>query len=70
MSRQLGVRMDIDATRYRFIVYQYLTSNDNNLQLDDALSATKLQDGRIKVWIHVADPASFVEPGSLIDRYI
>ncbi|KAI3782568.1 hypothetical protein L2E82_12619 [Cichorium intybus] len=38
------------------------------LQLDDALSATKLQDGRIKVWIHVADPASFGQPGSMIDR--
>ncbi|KAL6987632.1 hypothetical protein U1Q18_013379 [Sarracenia purpurea var. burkii] len=36
--------------------------------LDDALSATKLKDGRIKIWIHVADPASLVQPGSIIDR--
>nr|XP_043621550.1 ribonuclease II, chloroplastic/mitochondrial [Erigeron canadensis] len=46
----------------------YAIDVDEADELDDALSATKLQDGRIKVWIHVADPASFVEPGSLIDR--
>lgn len=40
----------------------------NDLQLDDALSATRLPDGRIKVWIHVADPARFVRPGSVVDR--
>lgn len=38
------------------------------LQLDDALSATRLQDGRIKIWIHVADPARYVTPGSKVDR--
>ena len=37
-------------------------------QLDDALSATRLLDGRIKVWIHVADPTSLVQPGSIVDR--
>lgn len=39
------------------------------MQLDDALSATRLQDGRIKVWIHVADPAQYVQPGSIVDMY-
>lgn len=37
-------------------------------QLDDALSATRLQDGRIKIWIHVADPTRLVQPGSILDR--
>ncbi|KAI7755099.1 hypothetical protein M8C21_025969 [Ambrosia artemisiifolia] len=46
----------------------YAIDVDEADELDDALSATKLHDGRIKVWIHVADPASFVKPGSLIDR--
>lgn len=46
----------------------YAIDVDEADELDDALSATKLQDGRIKVWIHVADPASLVEPGSMIDR--
>ncbi|KAL6614185.1 hypothetical protein ACP70R_036455 [Stipagrostis hirtigluma subsp. patula] len=37
-------------------------------KLDDALSATRLPDGRIKVWIHVADPTCLVKPRSIIDR--
>lgn len=40
------------------------------MQLDDALSATRLPDGRIKVWIHVADPSCLVEPHSIIDRFL
>lgn len=40
------------------------------MQLDDALSATKLQDGRIKILIHVADPTIYVQPGSIVDRYV
>lgn len=39
------------------------------MQLDDALSAMRLQDGRIKVYIHVADPTKYIEPGSLLDKY-
>ena len=37
-------------------------------QLDDALSATRLQDGRTKIWIHVADPTRFLRPGNRVDR--
>ena len=29
---------------------------------------TRLLDGRIKVWMHVADPTSIVQPGSIVDR--
>uniref|UniRef100_A0A5B7BDF9 RNB domain-containing protein n=1 Tax=Davidia involucrata TaxID=16924 RepID=A0A5B7BDF9_DAVIN len=46
----------------------YAIDVDEADELDDALSATRLQDGRIKVWIHVADPTSLVQPGSIIDR--
>ncbi|XP_057460949.1 ribonuclease II, chloroplastic/mitochondrial isoform X2 [Actinidia eriantha] len=46
----------------------YAIDVDEADELDDALSATRLKDGRIKVWIHVADPASLVQPGSKIDR--
>ncbi|KAE8099381.1 hypothetical protein FH972_017367 [Carpinus fangiana] len=44
-----------------------LESSDPD-ELDDALSATRLQDGRIKIWIHVADATRFVQPGSKVDR--
>lgn len=46
----------------------YAIDVDDADELDDALSATRLQDGRIKVWIHVADPSSLVQPRSIIDR--
>ncbi|KAJ6742164.1 EXORIBONUCLEASE II MITOCHONDRIAL [Salix viminalis] len=46
----------------------YAIDVDEADELDDALSATRLQDGRIKVWIHVADPTQYVQPGSKVDR--
>lgn len=46
----------------------YAIDVDEADELDDALSATRMQDGRIKIWIHVADPASLVQPGSIIDK--
>lgn len=46
----------------------YAIDVDEADELDDALSATKLQDGQIKVWIHVADPTSLVQPDSIVDR--
>ncbi|CAK7333893.1 unnamed protein product [Dovyalis caffra] len=46
----------------------YAIDVDEADELDDALSATRLQDGRIKVLIHVADPARYVQPGSKVDR--
>ncbi|XP_031102806.1 ribonuclease II, chloroplastic/mitochondrial [Ipomoea triloba] len=46
----------------------YAIDVDEADELDDALSATRLEDGRIRIWIHVADPASLVQPGSIIDK--
>ncbi|KAK7286795.1 hypothetical protein RJT34_22041 [Clitoria ternatea] len=46
----------------------YAIDVDEADELDDALSAMKLQDGRINVWIHVADPTRYVQPGSIVDR--
>ncbi|KAL8508719.1 hypothetical protein ACS0TY_019106 [Phlomoides rotata] len=46
----------------------YAIDVDEADELDDALSATRLQDGRIKVWIHVADPTRLVQPESIIDK--
>uniref|UniRef100_A0A804NB35 RNB domain-containing protein n=1 Tax=Zea mays TaxID=4577 RepID=A0A804NB35_MAIZE len=46
----------------------YAIDVDEADELDDALSATRLPDGRIKVWIHVADPTCLVKPHSIIDR--
>ena len=35
---------------------------------DDAISAERTPAGAIRVWVHIADVAAFVAPGSLVDR--
>jgi ribonuclease R len=35
---------------------------------DDAISAERLESGQIRVWVHIADVAAHVKPGSALDR--
>jgi ribonuclease R len=35
---------------------------------DDAISAQALEDGAVRVWVHIADVAAHVPPGSAVDR--
>jgi ribonuclease R len=35
---------------------------------DDAISAERLEDGLVRVWVHIADVAAYVRPGSAVDR--
>jgi ribonuclease R len=35
---------------------------------DDAISAERLESGAIRVWVHIADVAAHVPPGSAVDR--
>ncbi|KAI6698297.1 hypothetical protein NL676_018416 [Syzygium grande] len=69
-SLLLSQSVDLDETDRKDLtdLKVYAIDVDEADELDDALSATRLLDGRIKVWIHVADPARFVRPGSLVDR--
>ena len=35
---------------------------------DDAISAERLESGAVRVWVHIADVAAHVPPGSAVDR--
>ncbi|CAI9098240.1 OLC1v1034851C1 [Oldenlandia corymbosa var. corymbosa] len=69
-ERLLSESPDIDENDRTDLTHLkvYAIDVDEADELDDALSATRTQDGRIKVWIHVADPTRLVQPGSIIDK--
>ncbi|HEX2162033.1 MAG TPA: ribonuclease catalytic domain-containing protein, partial [Thermoleophilaceae bacterium] len=41
---------------------------DSARDFDDAISAEQLEDGLVRVWVHIADVTAFVRPGGALDR--
>jgi ribonuclease R len=41
---------------------------DTARDFDDAISAERLDDGTVRVWVHIADVTAFVRPGGALDR--
>jgi exoribonuclease-2 len=41
--------------------------DDDTRDIDDGLALERCSDGRLRIWIHVADPSRLIEPGSLLD---
>ncbi|XP_058109625.1 ribonuclease II, chloroplastic/mitochondrial isoform X2 [Magnolia sinica] len=66
----LSISPDLDKTNRKDLTFLkvYAIDVDEADELDDALSAERLQDGQTRVWIHVADPTCLVQPQSIIER--
>lgn len=65
---QLKFLYDLRPSSVPFHDHYFYAQSGCEQQLDDALSAMRLQDGRIRIWIHVADPTCYVQPQSIMDR--
>lgn len=46
----------------------YTIDSEDTDEIDDGLSVERLGDGRLRVWIHVADPARWIGPHDALDR--
>ncbi|CAM6101170.1 unnamed protein product [Calypogeia fissa] len=58
----LDNRVDLTAMKV------YTIDSDDTDEIDDGLSAARLPDGRIKVWIHVADPTRWLQQDDVLTR--
>jgi exoribonuclease-2 len=48
-------------------LHVYTIDDESTTEIDDGLSVETLADGRHKLWIHIADPTRWLEPGDLLD---
>ncbi|MEL6939901.1 MAG: ribonuclease R family protein [Cyanobacteria bacterium J06598_1] len=53
----------IDLTHLKL----YTIDDESTREIDDGLSCETLEDGRQKLWIHIADPTRWLSPGDLLD---
>lgn len=45
----------------------YTIDDESTREIDDGLSLEFLEDGTQKIWIHIADPTRFIQPGDELD---
>lgn len=45
----------------------YTIDDESTLEIDDGLSLETLEDGRQRLWIHIADPTRWITPGDELD---
>ena len=66
-ARDGGVDPEVarrDLTKLATFTIDPVTARD----FDDAISAEARDDGRTRIWVHIADVSAYVTPGSLVDR--
>jgi ribonuclease R len=57
-----GARTDFTA------LSTFTIDPDSAQDFDDAISAERVGDGLVRVWVHIADVTAFVRPGGALDR--
>jgi exoribonuclease-2 len=45
----------------------YTIDDESTTEIDDGLSIEHLEDGRVRLWIHIADPTRLVQPDDELD---
>ncbi len=45
----------------------YTIDDESTTEIDDGLSVEYIDDGTVKIWIHIADPTRLVNPGDELD---
>jgi exoribonuclease-2 len=59
---------DPDANRLDLTALKtYTVDDESTREIDDALSVETLEDGRQRLWVHIADPTRWVLPGDDLD---
>ena len=60
---------DLDKTSRIDLTHHTIVTIDDasTTEIDDGLSAEMLPDGRLRLWVHVADPSRWLQPGDPLD---
>jgi exoribonuclease-2 len=67
-SRLVEPPIDPDSNRLDLTAHKVYTVDDESTrEIDDGLSVETLEDGRQRIWIHIADPSRWVFPGDALD---
>lgn len=64
----LDVQADLTSRRDLRSLPTFTIDPCSARDFDDAISAQRLGEGRVRVYVHIADVAAYVPPGSLVDR--
>ncbi|MDG2989995.1 ribonuclease R [Candidatus Synechococcus calcipolaris G9] len=61
---------DFDAAHRRDLTHLkvYTIDDEGTQEIDDGLSIESLPEGRERLWIHIADPSRWLDPGDILDQ--
>jgi ribonuclease R len=68
-AADVGARAPVDPPRRDLTELATFTIDPVTARdYDDAISASREDEGRIRVWVHIADVGAYVRPGGVIER--